>query len=232
MASNIIGFFTGRDDFRPQDREFLKEHGNARIKNIVIFRKPVLAFIKPILNVISMGTFQKLLNSKGYDKLFHLYLRIDYMSKVNGIMSVRSLKLEKNEVITMSTFTLADETGVGVERCNILLPPDIMNQHNTDDNTYGLTIRRLLDNTKQLMGDKFFTYSALNGNNCQNFVMSILQANRLLSVNPQAKPFVFQDISAMKHTLSSHVSDRVTGLAAKLDVLLHGKGFEKSQCLK
>ena len=154
--------------------------------------------------------------------MFHLYLRIDYM---DGQM-VREMKLEKNDTIAISGFNNSDETGAGIEHCNIVLDSNIMNQDN-HDGTYGLTINKLLENTKHGMGKKYFTYDGLGGNNCQNFVMAILQYNGLMEANPQAKPFVFQDLSAMENTFARQFSNKVTGLSARLNVALLGKGLYK-----
>ena len=42
----------------------------------------------------------------------------------------------------------------------------------------GITINILLQNTRNEMGDSFLTYSARD-NNCQNFILLLLQANIL-----------------------------------------------------
>ena len=53
----------------------------------------------------------------------------------------------------------------GAENLHVHFPP-------------GITINILLQSTRNKMGKSFLTYSARD-NNCQNFVLSLLQANGL-----------------------------------------------------
>ncbi len=46
----------------------------------------------------------------------------------------------------------------------------------------------ILENTRKRMGDDFWTYQA-GANNCQNFILNILEANGI----HQAKNFIKQD---------------------------------------
>ena len=50
-----------RLDYPPSSRKVLKEFNQCFIKAIYVFRKPVQAFVKPVLNAISIGQFGELL---------------------------------------------------------------------------------------------------------------------------------------------------------------------------
>jgi len=51
-----------------------------------------------------------------------------------------------------------------------------------DNIPQGLTFGNLVLNTSNKMGDKFIPYSAKD-NNCQNFIMNLLQANNMDTPN-------------------------------------------------
>ena len=224
FVSSIPGRLSGiRMDYRPVDRKFLEQYGKCRIKNIAIFRKPVLSFVTPILNAISFGSFSKLMKENNIDTLFHLYLAVWYMDD----NVVRGIKIEKNEVITISPLTAEDQTGKYIERCNILLRQDVMNKKN-DDGSYGLLIKDFLENTRQYMGDdKFFKYDPAN-NNCQYFVRAMLYANGLLQDNPEAEPFIYQDMTELESMMfgtTHRFAKSTTNFASVVNTMLEGKGF-------
>jgi hypothetical protein len=199
IPGRITGFITGRgNQYPPQCREFLAKNGNNIISSLTVYRAPVQAFIKPILNAISLGEFQRLLNKNGYDKLYHLYCRITFANT--------DMRLEKNEVIKM-TQPFTDENDS--ESLNIPLKQTI-------------TINELLNNTEKFMGNKYFTYSAFN-NNCQNYILSILEANNISF--PEAKTFILQDMTDFKTNLPSAtktIARTTTDLASRIDILVNG----------
>jgi hypothetical protein len=62
----------------------------------------------------------------------------------------------------------------------------------------------MLEKTRVNMGDaKFFSYDALRGNNCQNFVAELLKAMNLYGA--AEKDFVFQDIKSLVEELPQHL---------------------------
>jgi len=214
IANRVTGFFTGRGNNYPPDvRNFLAKNGDCVIKSISVYRKPIQSFINKTFNVLSLGTWDQALKKYGYDKLFHLYMRVDYIQP-NG--QVNACVIEKNEVINISNWTSSLDGG---EHIDITLPSE------------PITINKLLENTKALMGDdKFFDYDGLGNNNCQNFVLSILTANNMTQINPNAKNFVYQDMSNvvkdMKGAPTSKISKGITDLARRFNILWKGKGLK------
>jgi len=212
IINRLDGAIRGRNNYRPKDRQFLAQNGNCIIRSISVYRKPVQSFIKPILDALSLGQFSSLLKQQGYDKLFHLYMCVAYITPSNAVSKI---KLEKNEVISISPWQPSDEDAEHIEI--------YLNLNNP------ITISQLLSNTQALMGSKFFPYSAFN-NNCQNFVLSILEANKLSSES--AKKFIYQDMTNINQHLDTRtkaIANGTTNLASRIDVLLNGKGLKRKR---
>lgn len=192
-----------RQDLRPQDRKLVATYGSKTVTGVVIGRKPIFDWIHTALGVLSLGKWQELMKKYGFDKFFHLFLII-------SLDDGTKIKIEKNEVITL---TKNPKVEPGTELLEVGRPP---NQP---------TLSTWLERTKKLMGDKFYNYDALGGNNCQNFVMSMLQANG--QFNPETKNFVYQDITELSRDLDSFTrkfAKSITDLAARANVIVHGKG--------
>ena len=83
----------------------------------------------------------------------------------------------------------------------------------------GITINILLQNTKNKMGNSFLTYSARD-NNCQNFVLSLLESNGLS--NSQNVLFTKQSTSALFSTELRKLTNTITDIGAKFDVVREG----------
>ena len=216
IKDNILGRISGfRNDYKPSIRKLLSKIGFMKIKNIVLYRQPVQLFVKKFLNILSLGSFQNQLQKRGFDEVFHLYARIDLNDYLGNQLSIR---IEKNHVINISVWNSNDEVK---NKMNLLMPNETWNKIG------GLTLNQFLDNTKKLMGDKYFKYSAFWGNNCQNFILSMLQANYILDINPQAKNFIYQDIGTLGNEIgiAGTVSQKLTDIASIGDTLIYGKGF-------
>ena len=80
IPGRITGLITGRgNNYPPKCRNFLNGNGNNTITRLTVFRAPIQSFIEPILNAISVGKFKELMDKNGFDKMFHLYCRIDFI---------------------------------------------------------------------------------------------------------------------------------------------------------
>jgi hypothetical protein len=104
----------------------------------------------------------------GYDQFFHLYVLIT-------LESGEEVAIEKNEVITISTGPAARK---GAESLDIKTPN-------------ATTLSELMERTEAKMGAKFFPYN-VQTNNCQAFVLALLQSNKVSS--PAAKRFTKQNL--------------------------------------
>jgi hypothetical protein len=166
-----------------------------------IVRTPLEAPIQGLLNIVSLGTFQKAVKDSNYDSMFHLALFLN-----------NEIQLDKQAVITMvrnnpiKSNSQVYEVAIGADQ--------------------NITFQELLDKTRGLMGDNLFTNYNARSNNCQDFVLSILKANDLNS--PQAQTFVKQDAEAIFTKMPSF-TDKVakffTDVGAVADEVLEGEGY-------
>jgi hypothetical protein len=138
-----------------------------------------------------------------YDNYYHLFLII---SLNNGQL----LRLEKNHIIELSLISAFPNAELQM----IYYIPS------------GLTVNELLNNTQNYMGGKYFLYQAF-GNNCQDFVLSVLRANNI-NINKQDTDFIKQDVkgSLKNNTFLRKASNSATDLARVADVALYGAGIK------
>ncbi len=205
VKDRVTGFFTGRDKLRPTARRVLEQHGNEEIRSIVVCREPVVSAVEKALNVISLGALNRAKQDLQYDRLFHLYM---FITTDKGT----SIIVQKNEVID-----------IRVARKE----PNSKREEMSVPVTHKMTVNQLIENTAKLMGSNFLTYSS-HQNNCQHFIDSVLTANHLNS--PTLKKFVLQDTQELFKKMPSYLkplSDAVTGLAGRIDVVKNGKGRKK-----
>jgi len=195
----------GRNDYPPKVRNILKKYGNEIIVSYKLKRTPVSSLITSALNIVSFGEFNKRFKNSDYDELFHLFLE---MTTQTG----KRISVEKNEVINMDVSPPA-RPNEEVE--------DITNNIPT-----GLTINTLMNNTQKKMGNKFQVYNS-KSNNCQDFILSILQANNIgdesdILFVKQDTEFLFENLPILQK-----IANATTNLGAKVDVLKQGAGNKK-----
>lgn len=203
-ASDILA--TGiRSNYPPAVRDVLAKYGNGQVYSLTIYREPIKSYIDNVLNILSIGGWNKAKQQLNYDKMFHLSM-IASLSMPNGDKA--QVKIEKNEVINITpTFSLptnAESMPVPVPCC--------------------FTLNQMLDTAKQQVGNSFFTYDAFS-NNCQVFILNILRANGL--VNPTIENFVSQKAEQLVSQLPEHipaVASLATNLAGFWNRITKGEG--------
>lgn len=196
----------GRNDYPPKVRNILKKYGNEIIVSYKIKRTPVSSLITSALSAVSLGEFGKRLKNSDYDQLFHLFLE---MTTQTG----KRISVEKNAVINLD---VSPPTRPNEEVKNII-----------SNIPTGLTINSLMINTRKRMGESnFFNYNS-KSNNCQDFILSILQSNNI-GDSPD-KEFVKQDTDFLFKNLPilQRIANATTDLGAKVDVLTNGAGNKK-----
>lgn len=195
----------GRNDYPPKVRNILKKYGNEVIVSYKLKRTPVSSLLTSALSAVSMGEFGDRLKNSEYDELFHLFLELTTASG-------KRISVEKNEVINLevSPPTRPNEE---VEDIVSNIPP-------------GITINELMNNTKKLMGRSFFNYSA-SKNNCQHFIINILDANDI--GDESDREFVKQDTDFLFENLPilQKIANATTNLGAKIDILKSGAGIKR-----
>lgn len=180
-------FFKDRLPYRV--RRFIEDNGNKRIESITVYRQPIMSIISKLLNILSLGRWDQARNKIGYDDLYHLYMIVQFNDDSRAI-------IEKNQDINVTD--------------------DIKTRDaNTDSIVIDMkgrqpTLFELLDNTRKGMGDsRFYSYD-FRSNNCQDFLMAILQYNGMSS--PQATAFIKQSVDQLVKTLPPDVTINAVAL--------------------
>jgi hypothetical protein len=199
----------GIKDYSPDQKKIIEKYGANAITSIKIGRSPIPSAINAILNIVTLGAFQKLLKQSPYDKLVHLF---SIITLDNGI----KILLEKNERINIKVVSS-------------------YNPKNSEyvDATYipsGLTFKELLDNGKKVLGNKYFKYDAIQAN-CQDYIIGILKGSSILNDNLQQ--FIKQDVETIFKTLpiTKKIMNTVTGTGAVVDVIKKGGATPTDQKL-
>jgi hypothetical protein len=198
IVSKVKNFFTKnyRSDFNKQGREILEQYKNNKINYVIIKRKPVTKVIQQVVNLLSMGTVNKIRNKLNYDDLYHLYLELKLD---NGTR----VKLEKNQTPVLSIITKEDSA----ESFTIPILKKV-------------SLEQFITNGKKLLGEKFYTYNIVS-NNCQFFVSELLKANKIYE--SKWKNFIWQDAKTLlsqTFPLVKQSLDKLLNLVTKSDMLL------------
>ena len=180
----------GRMGISPNVDKFQKDHGDEPVLEMIISRNVVSNILTGSMKLIVTQFRER----AGSDKLFHLKLLIRTTHS--------NISLEKNEVITISPYKM----NYNAENLYVTFPP-------------GLSINILLQNTRDKMGGSFLSYSARD-NNCQNFILALLQSNFL--DNPRNVLFTKQSTSDLFDVNLRKITNTITDIAQKIDIIREG----------
>jgi hypothetical protein len=168
------------------------------ITKLTISRSPVKSNIVSVLNVISLGQLKKITDQLGYDKLWHLALKV---TLDNG----KSYRIEKNQNISIKPYSEYPGTEI----------------FQLAKSKKAITLREMMNaSIKKEGATRFYEYDAFK-NNCQMFVTSLLRSSGLL-ISPAAK-FISQDSAAIAKGIPGYVAPAakaLTSFAAKADKLV------------
>jgi len=194
--------FTPSRELSNAFKNVMSKYGNMRVLNATIRRAPISSTLNSLMNIISLGKFDQFRKEKNFDKFFHLGI---VLQLANG----KRLLLEKNAKPEFSeSFTDTKDTQYkGPVRVK-------------GNPTLNEFIQRTIDKNSIY---KFTNYDALD-NNCQKFILMLLEAND--SLTPDLKNFIYQDITGIVQRLPSFVdkiSRGATDIAAVAQSLI-GRG--------
>jgi hypothetical protein len=206
IGSYVKTVIYGRDDYPPKVRNILEKYGNQPFNKICIYRTPLSKLLMGALALASGNTIQQKINEQPYEKLYHLFMSFQTPKG--------KVYFEKNEVINAFT--------------SIKIPKDTEIREINSIPSNNLTINEALDKTKTRMGDKFFKYQSAN-NNCQVFILNILQANNIGSKKDY--DFIKQDTESLfkGNSLFRKIANTVTDIGAKVNEITQGSGFDNKQ---
>ena len=204
IISTAKSLIYGRSDYPDVQKKMIERYGGTAITGIKIGRTPLPSLIKYAINLVSLGSFQKLLKQSPYDKLYHLFCIVTLETGTKII-------LEKNEAINMKTVTSYNPKNTQYEEATYI--------------PSGLTFKELLDNGQKIQGKKWFVYNAVS-NNCQDYIIALLKGSSILT--KQLQDFIKQDVKTLFETLpgTKKVMDVVTGIGNKIDIIKKGGKLE------
>lgn len=183
--------FNRRFNAPPVLNDYISKYGNYVITGATIYRHPLNFALTATLNVLS---------NSSYDKLFHLRC---YFQLKDG----PEIYIEKNERLSCGTGNRQSNHEQMVVSASDI-PPN-------------RTFAELIQNTQNLMGEKFYTYSS-SSNNCQYFVRAIFQSNGML--RPQYEAFIKQDTESIFRNNPNlrKLANTITDIAGEVNGLMMG----------
>lgn len=208
---NVVSGKAPRQNLPPYVRSILTKEGDLPIVEMRVRRDPIQNAINLALNVTSSGKWNELKQRMGYDKFFHLALEVTVRVSESDNVNKRYV-IEKNEVIQIN-----EPKPYTNETESMLVPM----------NGKGATMNSLLKGSQTIQGAKFYEYDAFR-NNCQDFVMSLLQGSGL--GNTALFGFIKQPIGEVIAELPSftqRLARGITDIGGIVDSLLYGEGGNK-----
>lgn len=199
-----------KDEYPPNVREWLAKIGDLPVMEIKVRRDPIQSKLHTALNLVTLGSWDRVRKQHAYDTLYHIAIEVT----VNEGGAPRRYIVEKNQVLNIEPATAHTKD---TETIPCPLPPD-----------HTLTIRGMLQKTRERMGDsRFFLYDAFN-NNCAIFIENLLKANNLYS--PEIGAFVEEPLDKVLAGLPSYtqrLARAATDAGALVDVAMKGRGINK-----
>ena len=205
IKDRLSSFYHGiRLDWPPKDRSMLKQYGAFSITHITLGRAPIHDMIDKAMQVLSLGRWDDLKKQYNYDRMYHLFMLVQLS---NGSL----LRVEKNAVVSISN-------NYRIESDAEFFPVQM--------HEGGIVLSTFFNKTIEAVGlRQFFVYSAFS-ENCQRFLLDLLNSNKLLT--EESQHFIYQDISELSKKLPSitkSISQSLTDTAHRADILLNGMAF-------
>jgi hypothetical protein len=195
------------NDFSSKTKANLDKYGDYPFLTIQVRRVPIAFALDLALQGISAGEWEKQKQKFGFDKFFHLSMVVSLKGAKEIVMNsgrkmrvAKQLAVEKLEVVSVNENI---EVGEGMETLNVPIPKG-----------QNITINKMFEKAREKVGDtKFFSYSALGQNNCQDFIGLLLDVEGLYT--EPVKEFVYQDITE----LSKALPDTTVGISQGITYL-------------
>jgi hypothetical protein len=211
LKSDVVGgsfsdLFSGKieKDYRVATKTVLGNYGQQPIASMMAVRTPIMSVVDKALNVISLGAW----NKYKVDDLFHLGLLVTLQ---DGTVLVVE-KLEK--------INIAKASKGYVKKNSETMPIDMQKKR--------ITLFDLMNNARRRFGEsRYFSYDGFK-NNCQDFLMMLLNASNLETADNKA--FIKQPLEQLIKKLPSYVpkvAKVVTDVANKATEVL---GMGKCNC--
>lgn len=207
--------FYGIDNLTNQQQMIINTYKNNYIIKINVYRKPVSAILKKLLNVISFGKFINNLKKSPYDEIYHLFMIITLDNNIN-------ILIEKNERINIKILNNIEILNLNNDKFTQKIDIIINDKINFYD---------LLYNTYKIMGNNFYIYDS-NLYNCQNFILNILRANNIYQI--EYYNFIYQNPNYFFYQLNylKKFNKNITNIASKINLIKTGSGIDENKINK
>jgi hypothetical protein len=196
QVGDLDSEFWSRQYYPKYVQQWLDKNGSIPVTSLRVRRAPIAAGLDYAFQLVTQGKWQDAKNKVGYDNMFHLSL----------IGNGGQFLMEKLDRINVT------------DKVDSPPGPEYMDVPNVKDK--GKTIKQMLDATQALMGNRFFPYHPFQ-NNCQVFIVKILEANGLLT--DELFRFVFQPVDQIVSDLPGYTSafaQTLTNLGANINTVI------------
>jgi len=172
-------------------RKFLDKNGDERVEALDLWRVPLDKLTTTTLQIITAGTWEDIKKRAGMDKLFHTFAVINgkYLYEKTAIPVLTNLPDGK--------IFSSNDGGV----------------HTVKAPVKNISIRDMIGNAINKMGDLYFSYNAFE-NNCQDFLEATLEANGMNTETTHN--FLKQDIKRLIQEtpgFSKYIATKLTNIA-------------------
>jgi len=198
---------TIRNDYPPKVRNILRAKGDLPVVSIVARRDPIKSMLHTALNIASFGAWDRSRANAAYDKVFHLGLEVGIKPDPTSNVIQRYI-IEKNAVINVGLPSAPTED---TEVCPIPIKQPT-------------TLNKLLEGARRVLAGNMFSYDAFD-NNCQDFIMAILNGSALDT--QEATAFVKQpmdQVASQLPSITKTIAKGATNLGAIVDRVTQGAG--------
>ena len=191
VGNKIVNAFTIHD-YSTKTKRNLELYGDLPVVALEIRRKPLNIAIELAFQGVSAGQWADLKKKYGFDKFYHLSAVVTLKKE-----DTKQMAFEKLEVISFND-NIGYKEGDGTE----ILPVEV---------TKSFTVAEMFDKTRKTVGDdRFFSYSGVGGNNCQDFIAMCLTSVGLYGAKEKA--FTYQDMKALTDELPLKVKAVARGV--------------------
>ena len=215
VGKGLFNFIGNRLHFQPRKhatkrfKTFLDKNGMQDVVKVEVGRTPVVGAVQKVLNVLSLGQYEKQKRKLNYDNVYHNYL---VLTLKNG----DKYRVEKNHVIEAT-------------------PVHSQPSQQYDEMLYDIPIDKelklnsLVTNAEK-GNNKFWQYDPAD-NNCQIFVRDMIHKSELQPKQESEVNRIIQPQNGKKLIGSlpkplQHIPKAITTLAAIGDRVVHGDGLQ------
>ena len=166
----VLGYLFS-DGYNEKNRSYIKMFGAYKIKKMYVAKEKVRKLYHILFKVLTFNTIKKALEECEQKIPYHSVI---YLELENEIGDKKNIRLEKHydvDMIIVDDFPDLDKIKVKVKK--------------------GMSLKNLLRETEERIGEKNFFNWHICENNCQNFAIEILKTAE--SLNEKLKREIFQD---------------------------------------